>query len=302
MSSISRRKFLFASVTAGIASREVTRSAQAQPSQPTPDEIIADEIIATDETLDAIFGSESLAPSRSPVNPLGLSTSPSIPYDRAMSRLLIRCSQLGMEQFTQGQRDRRYEGSIRDLESFPRELEQYTQVATFRVELDVTTTLLPDLSQLGRQIVGRIIPSTLAFIGFVLASEANNIILFRGTSSPKEWMANFQSRQSNYVKSRTVQGRVHRGFLRLYNRLPRQVQQAANTLDPSLPCFIAGHSLGGALATLAAADLAYNYPMLKDQIRLYSYGAPRVGNQAFVELAIDNQIETNTVPNFPISC
>ncbi|WP_263971558.1 lipase family protein [Leptolyngbya ohadii] len=69
----------------------------------------------------------------------------------------------------------------------------------------------------------------------------------------------------------------------MYNRLSRQVRRAANTLNPSPPWFIAGHSLGGALATLAAADLAYNYPTIKERIQLYSYGAPRVDNQAFVE-------------------
>ncbi|WP_088889653.1 lipase family protein [Leptolyngbya ohadii] len=287
MNNLNRRKFLFVSVTAGIASSGITRSVQAQPSPSTSDEIIADEIIATDETLDALLGSEHLTPDRSPDRPSNnlssLSAPPPIHYDRAISRLLIRCSRLGMEQFDQGQRDRRYDGSIRILESFPRELEPYNQVATFRVELDATTTLLPDLGEIGRRLTRRAIPTTLAFIGFVLTSETHNIILFRGTSNPKEWMANFQSGQSNYGRLRGGQGRVHTGFLRLYNRLSRQVRQAASTLNPSLPCFIAGHSLGGALATLAAADLAYHYPTLKDQIRLYTYGAPRVGNQAFVE-------------------
>ncbi|WP_143467536.1 hypothetical protein [Leptolyngbya ohadii] len=193
MANMGRREFLFAGVTAGLASREITRSAQAQPSQPT-----TDEILAADDTLDALLGSERIISSPPSANLPAPSTSPSIPYDRAMSRLLIRCSRLGIEQFAQGQSDRRYDGSIRALEGFSSELEQYTQVATFSVELDATTTLLPDLSQLGRRVAQRVIPPTPAFIGFVLASETNNIILFRGTSNPKEWMANFQLGQSNY--------------------------------------------------------------------------------------------------------
>ncbi len=48
---------------------------------------------------------------------------------------------------------------------------------------------------------------------------------------------------------------------------------------------IAGHSLGGALATLAAYDLKnvaakHN---LDVQVSCYTYGAPRVGNHAFAE-------------------
>lgn len=41
-----------------------------------------------------------------------------------------------------------------------------------------------------------------------------------------------------------------------------------------------GHSLGGALASLMAHNLAHKYPTLaKDnRLHMYSFGAPRVGN------------------------
>ncbi|CAK5270344.1 unnamed protein product, partial [Mycena citricolor] len=44
-----------------------------------------------------------------------------------------------------------------------------------------------------------------------------------------------------------------------------------------------GHSMGGALATLAAVSLLQLFPAspMLDQTRTYSYGAPRVGNEAF---------------------
>jgi predicted lipase len=96
-------------------------------------------------------------------------------------------------------------------------------------------------------------------------------------------LANFQANQSAFVQSRQVRGQVHTGFLRLYDDLKGQVRRAVNRLNPGLPCFVAGHSLGGALATLATADLANNYPNFKDQLRLYTYGAPRVGDRTFAE-------------------
>ena len=43
---------------------------------------------------------------------------------------------------------------------------------------------------------------------------------------------------------------------------------------------IVGHSLGGAEAVLCAADLATNYGI---KSKLYTYGCPRVGNNAFKE-------------------
>ena len=41
----------------------------------------------------------------------------------------------------------------------------------------------------------------------------------------------------------------------------------------------AGHSLGGALATLAAVDLARARKL--PRLAVYTYGAPRTGNHAF---------------------
>ena len=44
-------------------------------------------------------------------------------------------------------------------------------------------------------------------------------------------------------------------------------------------CISAGHSLGGALATLAAYDVVKRFPWGSAQV--YTVGAPRVGNRAF---------------------
>ena len=45
----------------------------------------------------------------------------------------------------------------------------------------------------------------------------------------------------------------------------------------------AGHSLGGALATLAAYDIQSRFG-LKD-LQVYTFGAPRTGNHAFARCA-----------------
>lgn len=48
----------------------------------------------------------------------------------------------------------------------------------------------------------------------------------------------------------------------------------------------AGHSLGGALATLAAYDIQTAFGF-KD-LQVYTYGAPRTGNHAFARCAAGN--------------
>lgn len=53
-----------------------------------------------------------------------------------------------------------------------------------------------------------------------------------------------------------------------------------------VPILVTGHSLGGAIATLCAVDIAYRMPDLADKIDLhcYTFGCPRTGNRAFARL------------------
>ncbi|MBV8884757.1 MAG: hypothetical protein JO235_12285, partial [Chroococcidiopsidaceae cyanobacterium CP_BM_RX_35] len=132
------------------------------------------------------------------------------------------------------------------------------------------------------------------YLGFVLSSPRNNIIVFRGTQTQTEWLNNFTALQQNYtnpVSGRYV-GKVHRGFINNYleivKPLPREI---AKQLNPSVPCYITGHSLGAALATLAALDLALNVPQLQHQLHLYTYASPRVGDPTFALL--HNQMVPN---------
>ncbi|MGH6646578.1 lipase family protein [Aquabacterium sp.] len=64
---------------------------------------------------------------------------------------------------------------------------------------------------------------------------------------------------------------LHRGFRRALDSVWPEIDAELATLD--CPIFYTGHSLGGALATLAAARRA---PKV-----VYNFGAPRVGNLAF---------------------
>ena len=79
---------------------------------------------------------------------------------------------------------------------------------------------------------------------------------------------------------------VHHGFLQdiesITVDLVMQVRQVINKLQAlgnSFPkIYITGHSLGGALAILAALEL--NYQKLKPEL-VVTFGQPRVGNAAF---------------------
>jgi pimeloyl-ACP methyl ester carboxylesterase len=67
--------------------------------------------------------------------------------------------------------------------------------------------------------------------------------------------------------------RVHSGFKRALNSIWTPIAALLDTLD--CPVFYTGHSLGAALATLAAARRAPQ--------AAYAFGSPRVGDAQFVD-------------------
>lgn len=91
-------------------------------------------------------------------------------------------------------------------------------------------------------------------------------LLFRGTATPRDWLRNLRVLPRRWPGG----GKVHRGFLRAFGAVWPALRRR---LEPARPLFVAGHSLGGALAALAAAALRPR--------AVYTFGMPRVGDAAF---------------------
>lgn len=119
----------------------------------------------------------------------------------------------------------------------------------------------------------------------MLTSEQANVLIYRGTQRGNEWLQTVRASQigNSRQKAFEFKGKIHHGFAKIYAQLAEPTLKAAQALDPSVPLYVSGHSLGSPLATLAAMDIALRIPTLKDQIRLYSYAGPRVGNPDFAE-------------------
>ncbi len=237
-------------------------------------------------------------------------TPPNIPYDRELSKLLIKCSKIATQQYLTGKTIPTYDGLIKGLPAYTPSLDRYTQIASFKgKEAEVSQTVavkLPTNNQSNSsdplqqnldnaeeevgQAIGEMVKLTQeipVYLGFVLSSPENNIIVFRGTQTRVEWINNFTAVQKDFTDPISGQnfGKIHEGFLKNYLRivqpLPREVAQ---TLDPNIPCYVTGHSLGSSLAILAALDIAINVPQLRPQIQLYTYASPRVGDPTFAKL------------------
>lgn len=123
------------------------------------------------------------------------------------------------------------------------------------------------------------------FVGYVLKTERANVVVFRGTQTSAEWLRNLSSGQRPYTEPRSGRfcGWIHGGFLTMAEQVRPTPIEIAALLDPSKPCFVTGHSLGSALATIWALQLALIRPELAERIHLYSFAGPRVGGPAFAE-------------------
>ncbi|MGB6017783.1 MAG: lipase family protein, partial [Nodosilinea sp.] len=77
--------------------------------------------------------------------------------------------------------------------------------------------------------------------------------------------------------------KFHQGFMMAYFAVRKDLLEAMNTFTGQ-HVVVTGHSLGGALATIAALDIQYNLGATRDlSFEVYTFGAPRVGNQAMTE-------------------
>nr|WIL04115.1 class 3 lipase [Cedratvirus lena] len=105
-------------------------------------------------------------------------------------------------------------------------------------------------------------------------------LIFRGTIGDAEFALDLDYAQvplSNQVSGcPAFPIMAHRGFLTAYTLIGRQINQSLKDLGPISRIYIAGHSLGGALATLATFYQKQNYKTVT-----YVYGSPRVGNVNF---------------------
>jgi hypothetical protein len=105
-----------------------------------------------------------------------------------------------------------------------------------------------------------------------LAEVGNFVVVaFRGTADIRNWLTDVE-----FAKAPIASGvRVHHGFLKSAEAILPLLQVKLGHPADSKPLIITGHSLGGALASLAAYKLQQaGYPIES----VYTFASPRVGN------------------------
>jgi len=119
--------------------------------------------------------------------------------------------------------------------------------------------------------------SITGFIGYQ-PSVSTIWVAFRGSSDIANWITNLDFIRQSYPLCSGCS--VHEGFYTAEQEALPQVQNAVSQLVSQYPSYnivVTGHSLGAALATLTALDLAQTYG---SGVSVYNYGCPRMFNQA----------------------
>lgn len=102
-------------------------------------------------------------------------------------------------------------------------------------------------------------------------SDGIHVLSFRGTevSEPSDILADLKAGKN----IEAIGGKIHVGFKGEINKLWPTLEKAVANIDS---LYVTGHSLGAAMATIAAGR------MQSKVIALVTFGSPRVGNKEYV--------------------
>jgi len=108
--------------------------------------------------------------------------------------------------------------------------------------------------------------------GFIAYTRDDEVIIsFAGSTTKFDWLHNFLS--LSYLKYRGIS--VAAGFQKYYENIGEKIEQEFKAIRHPKKIVICGHSLGGALASIAAV-MFKTWLRVRCPVELYTFGAPRV--------------------------
>ena len=112
---------------------------------------------------------------------------------------------------------------------------------------------------------------------FIVSNSSFAVLAFRGTEADS--IKDIKADAKAVLVDCDSGGKVHQGFDDSFNTVAHDIQNELNDEKyATLPLYITGHSLGGALATIAAKKLSHDAGLAA----CYTFGAPRVGDEEWI--------------------
>ena len=158
---------------------------------------------------------------------------------------------------------------------------------------------------------------TSATFGVIWVSEDTIWIAFRGTGNNlQEWINNFKITQVSYdnnkknlqlpsfmVNNKDI--KIHEGFFIMYDEMINPIYDTIKTYyKQGMKIVVTGHSLGAAVSTILGAELK---TLGYDNVTVYTFASPRVGNEALtnyihqIQLPLFRVVNTeDIVPQIPL--
>lgn len=134
-------------------------------------------------------------------------------------------------------------------------------------------------------------------IQYILRVYENSILIaFRGTDSAKDIASDmqfFKKTVCHMPGGRKI--RIHSGFYKSYTDAKIFDKIVKYITDKTKRIEITGHSYGGALALICAADLAHRFTHIDYEVVVF--GTPRTGNKAFADFFNEYIPNTSRIEN-----
>ena len=133
---------------------------------------------------------------------------------------------------------------------------------------------------------------------YTVTYNNNLIIVIRGTESLRDVLSDLNIiKQPLLLNNCTTYPNVHTGFLKQLNSVTFNIEKVITEFKQEKPdgsIIICGHSLGGAIATIAATKYSLMFEM---PVYCITFGSPRAGDYKFAEIFNDTIISSIRIVN-----